>query len=305
MQMRVTRRWAVAIGMALFTLVPPPLAEVPSLASPSRLTLTPLGSVVVSDARRKSVMFLDGVSLEVLDEIKIQGRPLAVGWGDNRLFVGNESTAVVEIYEQKRNGKWHLVRNLTGRSGQINQPTDIAVDKADGLVFVVSGGANSVMVFSTSGVFLRTLAIPGNALENLLDPTGIAVDGNAREVLVSDFGDPLAGIAARVQIYDYDGNHLGQISGESGQTGFEFSRPQGLVVSARGEILLVDSLMGQVLVFDREELRGVRTLGTYGSDPGQLLLPLDVAMDPDSMDVFVSNNRLGRVEVFEGGGFAP
>jgi DNA-binding beta-propeller fold protein YncE len=119
------------------------------------------------------------------------------------------------------------------------------------------------------------------------------------EVFISDYGDRDFAEPPSVKIYGFNGSYLGAISGDSGQIGYEFSRPQGLATTDRGEILLVDSLLGQVLVFDRTNLQGMATLGRYGTQPGELRLPLDVVVDEEGEDVHVTNNRLGRIESFE------
>jgi hypothetical protein len=45
------------------------------------------------------------------------------------------------------------------------------------------------------------------------------------------------------------------------------------------------------------------TLGSFGDGPGQLMLPLDTVAAAG--DVYVTNNRAGRIERFAGGGIVP
>ena len=113
--------------------------------------------------------------------------------------------------------------------------------------------------------------------------------------------------AQPVQIFDYDGNLLKTISGKIGMMGRRFSSPQGLAVDGLGHIFLVDCLIGRVLVLDRNTGATVKSLGTYGRSgaPGEMALPLDVVIDSRSKDVFVTNNHLGRIEVFVKGGLVP
>ena len=139
----------------------------------------------------------------------------------------------------------------------------------------------------------------------LAKPTGIAVDVTRQEVLVADYGDTESGIYPRVQIFDYNGTLLSSISGRAGMMGNRFSRPQGLAVDGEGHIFMVASWLGRVMVFDREAGAELASLGTYGTDPGQLALPLDIVINADSKDVFVTNNRPRRVEVYVGGGVLP
>ncbi len=289
-------------GAAAFLLfLASPVEAQPLFRSPVRIALAPNGNLIVSDYREGAIFTLDRRNLEVVRAFTVPGRPLAVAWERGRLFVGNEATGSVEVYN--RAGKW--LYDLGGAKGIIRQPADIAIDARRGLAFVVDGYDRIVKVFDTRGPLLYTISGPGTAPDQLARPTGIALDQDREEVLVSDYGDPEAGIPARAQIYDYTGDYLGAISGEAGAGEFRFSRPQGLAVDGIGHIFLVDSLLGQVLVFDRATGAGLKTLGSFGMAPGQLLLPLDITLDRRAMDLFVTNNRTGRVEVFRGGGTIP
>jgi hypothetical protein len=97
------------------------------------------------------------------------------------------------------------------------------------------------------------------------------------------------------------------ISGESGQEGFNYSRPQGVEVDAFGRVFLTDAVLSQVLVFQQVGgvWTGVSILGSFGFGAEQLALPMDVAVDAQSLDVLVVSNRAGRIEVFPQGGGLP
>jgi DNA-binding beta-propeller fold protein YncE len=299
--------WWTCLGVVACWVTASSIAQAQSFASPTRLAISPQGEVAVTDYRTSSVVILDAGGLGVKQTIEIHGKPLGITWVSRRLFVGNDSTSSIEVYAPRRR-VWRRIRGHvrdrpTRTQGSIPHPTDIAVDESSKLVFVVSGGEKAVKVVDFRGRPLYTLVGPGPG--GLSNPTGIAVDETKREVFVSDYGDPVEGIPASIRIYDYDGNHVAEISGDSGQSGFEFSRPQGLALDDQGHVFQVDSLLGQVLIFDRESLQGLATVGSYGSEAGQLLLPLDVAIDPSTRDLLVTNNRHGRIEVFLEGAVLP
>jgi DNA-binding beta-propeller fold protein YncE len=243
------------------------------------------------------VVLLDGKTLAAKGEIEIDGNPLGVAWGGDVLYVGNDSTAAVDIYAPQRNGRWKVSGSLGGPSSPIPKPTDLAYDRYSGHLFVLSAGLKRVLVFGADGRLVTTIGVVDDSPSCLTQPTALAIDTLTEEVFVSDYGDSASGESAGVKIYGFDGSYLGAICGDAGQGGFEFSRPQGMALSSAGEILLADSLLGQVLVFDRTTLLGVASLGSYGTAPGQLLLPLDVALDAEDGRVVVTNNRAGRLEV--------
>ncbi len=280
------------------------LAAAPSaqtLRSPVRIAQAPGGDLFVSDYLQQSILLLREGDLAVRRWFRVDGRPVAVAWGRGRIFVGNESTGSVEV--RNRAGRW--LYDLGHAKGLVRQPQDIAIDDGRGLAFVVDGWDKLVKVFDINGRLLFTMPGASAGDDRLRSPTGIAIDATREEILVSDFGDPGAGIPARVEILDYRGAHLGQISGASGQRGYEFSRPQGLAVDEIGHVFVVDAMLGQVLVFDRTTGAGLKRLGTFGAGPGQLMLPLDLVIAGASKDVYVTSNRTAKVEVFRQGGLVP
>jgi DNA-binding beta-propeller fold protein YncE len=292
-----------------------PPAERLDLQGPMRLALVPGGDIVVSDTRGRSVFWLHGPNLRVESTLVIKDparedpdRPFGVAWGADRLFVGNDTTGDVEVYAPGKKGSWTKTGRLGDADGLVPNPSDIAVDEESGLVFVVSTGKRTVMVFDIGGSLVDTIAGPGTAPEGLIRPMGIALDTAGQRVLVSDYDDPFTGTPARVQIYDYDGFYLGSISGDptGAEEGFAFFRPQGLAPDGFGHIFLVDSIASQILVFDDDDpFDGVATVGGKGSGPGQLSLPMDVAFDPKTLDLLITDNLNRRIQVFEQGGLVP
>jgi DNA-binding beta-propeller fold protein YncE len=274
------------------------------LRSPIRLTVNGDGLIAVTEFAQQKVLLLDARTQSIRGEIEIDGNPLGVAWGEDVLgervlYVGNDTWGRIEIYGSNRSGKWALLGTLGDVDLPVPGPSDIAFDSLSGRIFVLSGGLKAVLVFSPEGNLLSTIGAGADTENCLRNPTALAVNGITEELLVSDYGEPAFDEPPGIKIYDYEGSYLGMICGDPGQTGYEFSRPQGLAATDAGKILLADSLLGQVLVFERTSLTGVSTLGSYGTQPGQLRLPLDVVVDEAGENVLVTNNRLGRIESFE------
>ncbi len=276
------------------------------LISPIRLAIARNGLLLVSDSRTRRIVKLNRGNLGVIGSFEVKGKPIAVAADGHKIYVGNTKTHRVEVYGKRG----QLLYTLGGEGYEFQRPIDIAIDRARGHVFVVDGGAKLIEVFDVStdpvGTLLRTIPAGGADPDVLTNPTAIAVDTTRQEVIVSDYGQLGVG-SARVQIFDYAGNHLKSISGKAGMMGKRFSRPQGLAVDCQGHIFLVDCFIGRVLVLNRNTGRTVKSLGTYGRSGalGEMALPLDVVVDPRTKDVFVTNNRLGRIEVFVKGGLVP
>jgi DNA-binding beta-propeller fold protein YncE len=297
-------RVAVLAGLLVcLVLAFPSISSARQLGSPVRVAVMSSGHVLVTDHYGNRVVEWDPSKNKVVRSIDVLGIPDGLAWGWGKIFVGNQTTQSVEVYS--RTGK--LLSVLGGVPGLVSRPNDIAVDSDAGLVFVLDAQTRLVQVYGSydsGGALLYTIPAPG--AKPLHRPASLTVDPARREVLVSDFGEfGSFGSRALVNIYDYDGNYLGEISTRTQLAEYRFSAPQGLTVNGLGQVYLVDSMRGQVLVFDRETLRGVATIGEAGRAPGNLLFPLDVEIDGKTSDVYVTNYRLGRLEVFIGMGVSP
>jgi DNA-binding beta-propeller fold protein YncE len=284
---------------------------------------------MVGDYVGGNVVFLDPETLALQDTLPLpvedQGpgpilrtKPTGVAFMNGRFYVGDERSGFIQVYVKpgaikpngkvrknpKKVGKWKLVSaNLTGFA--IGGPSDIVADEALGLLFVASKGDKTIYVVDETGAVIRTIGGPGSA-SPVGQPQGLALDRAGQRMFVSDGGAEVCtwrgcAPASLVRVYDYNGNFRGEISGDSGQENFEFSRVQGVTVNSLGHVYLVDSFRSQVLVFDEVSTNswaGIGTFGSKGTGPKQLLLPMDVVVDEASSGVYVTNSMQGRVEVF-------
>jgi DNA-binding beta-propeller fold protein YncE len=268
------------------------------LESPIRLTMTPEGNLLVSDYKLGMIVTVDHKSLKPTKWFGVEGKPLAVAYARGHIYVGNTTAKCVEVYA--RGGK--KLARLGSPGDVIEQPTDIAIDEKKGLIFVVDGGEKRVKVFDLKRKFVRL--IPGLNPDGkvLTNPTGIAVDPVNKEVYVSDYGDRARRIYARIQIFDYNGNLIGTVKSKQGMFGTRFSRPQGLAVDNDGHIFMLDCYSGEIMAFDRFTGKTVKKMAGFGTEPGKLRLPLDLVIAPDTKDIYVTNNRSARVELFKEGG---
>jgi DNA-binding beta-propeller fold protein YncE len=217
------------------------------------------------------------------------------------IFSGNDSTDKIDVYQEMRRRKGGRKKSLNEETVKYTkrfsfpltkkdkvQALDIEVDQATKKVFVVDGLKKEIQVYDLRGRLLSTLGGFGD----LTMPKGLALDPAAEEVFVSDYGDAGRGISAAIKVFDYSGKLLRSITGQ-------FGRPHGVDV-ADERIFFVDSLLGQVLEFDRNQGGQIAAHGCVGSDAGHMRLPRDLIYNASLGAVFVAdfrNQRVTRVDV--------
>ena len=260
-----------------------PLRE---LATPVRVALMPGGRLLVSDYDARAIRVLSQLDLSVQRSFAIAGKPVAVAWGLGRIFVGNETLGRVEAY----NLGGQLMATF-GETGSILLPNAVAVDTESSLVMVLDAAAKVIKVFDLDGRFLLLLTQPG-ALEN---PSAMAFDPARQLVLISDFGAFSNSVFAKpkpfVRQFDLRGTEQIKFTGT-------FARPQGISVDDLGRLYVVDSYKSQVQVLDAASGVLLGVLGSLGSGPGELNLPLDVVYSAESGKLYVTDNRNHRITTF-------
>lgn len=240
----------------------------------------------------------------------VGGRPMGVAVADSRrrkvVFTGNDSSDKIDVYLEKRRFKRDKTTKLRvenveykkrfsfPRSRTVKvQALDIEVDSAEKKIFVVDGLKKEIQVYNFRGRLLSAFGAHGD----LTTPKGLAIDSVSKEVFVSDYGDVGRGISASIQTFDYSGRKLQSITGE-------FGRPQGVDVTS-SSILVVDSLLGQILEFDRSTGNRRATHGCIGSGAGQMRLPRDLFYNASLETVFVADFRNRRITTVDVKGISP
>lgn len=270
------------------------------VTSPVRMAVTADGLLLVSDYDQQAVFTLDPGTRKIISVLPVGGRVTGVAASGERVFVGNETTGGIEIYDANSGFSGFL----GGDQQFVLNPTDLTIDESADLLFALDGEDRNIKVFSLAGegALVQTIAGPGMEEHLLQHPTGIAIDAAAQEIYVTDYGEIDQGVDPRVLIFGYDGVYRQSVSGNDGAQGFFFSKPQGIAIGETGHIFVADAWLGRVAVMDRATGEEVGRLGQFGQKRGQLRMPLDLLIFGPDRDLFVTSNLTGRVEVFHKGG---
>jgi len=260
---------------------PPPqvtfLGEIraPQLKAPCRLAVAPDGDIVVSDPKAKAVhVFRAGGRYRFrLDRV---GEPLGVAVaGDGMIYVGDLGYGSVRRYDPMGNYVGTLASGLV-------MPADLAIDGETGVVYVSDSRTHQVRGFNALGTAVVTLGGLGSASGQLNFPTGVAFAPTAGTLYVVDH------LNRRVETFDRAGAFVSSFAVSE--------RPQGLAIDGQGRLYQVDAFQSRVEVRDPQGAH-VSYLGTAGSTPGRMLVPLDAVVDGYNR-LLVTSYATGAIVVY-------
>lgn len=255
----------------------------PQPDTPVRIAWAAGEQFLVSDYQKQTVQFRDGQTLALQRSLAITGHPLAVGYASGKIFVGNETTQCVEVYDSTSGA---LLYTLGDGPGSIPLPNDLAIDEAAGRVFVTDSSNKRVEVFSSTGPLLYTITDPA-----LIQPVSVVLDATGEQLYISDVGDGLNNLTGKVLVFTAAGQFERTITGE-------FTHPKGLTVDDAGHLYLVDALLGQVLVLDDLSGQEIARLGVEIPYAGPRKMPFDAVFDSARQRILVTDYLLGKIETY-------
>jgi DNA-binding beta-propeller fold protein YncE len=259
--------------------------------APTRLAFAPDGRLFVTDPRTCSVFIYDpnmaDPNLLVVGELKGLDKPLGIAVDSaGFIYVGNDGRNNVEIFNPSGN------RIRTIGDGFIQMPNVIKIGPDDN-IYVCDSKGTAVYVYSLKGKLLRTI---GSGLLSFPSSIEIATVQTSpgvfeTELYVADQTHD------QVKVFDLEGNFLRSFGGKVvfGWMG-RFFCIQSLQMDSLGRLHVLDSAMKKVQILDPQTGAYIDDYGQEGSDPGQLKLPQDIAINGNG-DVVVANNGNNRVEV--------
>ena len=253
---------------------------------PVRLATDTAGRLYVADPRLGLITIRDE-SGHLLGVKRGFDRPLGVAVdASGRIFVCEAGKGRVSIYTPG----WVPAGALGQGDGEFQLPNHLQITP-DGHIYVVDSAANLVKVYSPYNQMVLQFGGSGRLDGQFNFPTGLAVTP-AGEIFVSDQGNE------RIQVFDAAGAFLRKFGGPLGMAGSNttFGRVQGLLADGQGRIYLADSFRGVVKVLNATGT-ALGTIGSFGSEAGQLTGPASLALDRNNR-LFVATPGNTRVEIF-------
>ncbi len=267
--------------------------SVSRLYQPRDVAVSPDGKrVYVSDYAQHLVFLFD------LENGKVShvgnGKPLSRPFGlaldaDENLYVVEQAAKRIRVHDREGN----VLRTITHPS--LVRPTDIAVDRARGRLYVADPATKSteehaVKIFDLEGNLIGTIGDgKGDCQGCLYFPTFVTVDGEGNVYVSSTLN-------ARVDVFDPEGKYTKTLGGRGTNFGL-FDKPKGVALDTFGNVYVVDSGWSNVQIFNPKG-EVLLFFGGRGSYPGLLKNPTGIAIDSENR-IYVADYLNYRVTVYE------
>jgi DNA-binding beta-propeller fold protein YncE len=171
--------------------------------------------------------------------------------------------------------------------GELESPRGLALD-GDGDLLVADSGNNRIQKLSPDG---HPLAVwggpnPGDGPRQFRQPCGVAAarDGS---IYVADTWNH------RIQKLDGDGRYV--LEWRERNPGFW--GPRAVAVAPDGTVFVADTGNKRILAYDPNG-RSLFAFGGEGVEPGQLVEPVGLAIDPEGQVLYVADTGNHRVQAF-------
>ena len=179
--------------------------------------------------------------------------------------------------------------------GQFEAPRGVAL-APDGSVYVADSRNNRIEKFDATGKLLLTWGTFGSLDAKTADPGtfnepwGVAVGADG-SVYVTDTWNH------RVQKFDANGQFIKMwgIFGQ-GETPDAFWGPRAIAIDKQGRVYVADTGNKRMAIFDANG-NSLGSVGTGGSDPGQLDEPVGLAVTSDGT-LYVADTWNQRIQVW-------
>ena len=194
--------------------------------------------------------------------------------------------------------------------GEFDIPTDLAINKDNGDIYVVDSDNNRVQKFESDGDYdnLEFGSSSSGDDEYLGLPTAIAIDRKSDYIYVAD------STTDSISAFDDKGNFQFNF-GDGGSSDAEFRDPSGMVVNDSDQMLYVaDTDNNRIQVFEltdgdncpsgtdeiiNDQVCFVKDFGSSGNDEGEFDKPEGLAYDDDNDLLYVADTDNNRIQVFE------
>lgn len=271
---------------------------------PTSLTIDAAGNVLVTERGNDRVQKFSPAG-EYLDKFGSYGtgngqfngpEGIAID-AEGDIWVADTYSGRVQEFDSEGNFL-QVVGSKGSGEGQIGEPTGIDIDPS-GNLWVADWQNNRVEVFDSEGGFLDQFGSQGTGEGQFNRPDALDID-DAGNVWVGDQNND------RVQRFDLAAQYIDQFGeGGSGEGQFNFAYPMGLEAKD-GHIWVADVNNHRIQEWVMPGAKELFTahgqsVGSQGSEPGELSSPADVAVDEQG-GLWIADRGNDRIQHFDSEG---
>lgn len=267
--------------------------------SPVRLALGSQGNLYVTDDKADSVFIYDP-NMVLIGQLKGLSKPMGITVDQaGNIYVGNSGRKNIEKYSPTGTKIATVLKN-------IKVANDFEFD-ADGNLYVVDSKADLIRVFDTNNNELPSIGAGKLRFPSAIDIADVN-DGTGQIVTelyiaghVAVENDNPDNDNNSIKVYDLQGNFKRSFGPLF--SGFmsvkwkgKFARAQSIQLGPDGNLHVLDTVLANVQIIDKNTGLYITHYGIKGTGVGQMDLPLDIIIK-DDRKVVVANHRNKRVEV--------
>jgi DNA-binding beta-propeller fold protein YncE len=220
----------------------------------------------------------------------LQPTDIAVG-KNNVLYVVDGVNNSIKVFNEEGDYRFSFGGKGTTQ-GRFDTPVGVTVDSS-GMVYVTDTGNRRVQVFTPEGKVIHQIILPFENVKKPRDPVGIALDESVKRLYVSDNDNH------QILVYSLTDYKLLSVWGSEGSGMQQFRYPFLMDSNNDGAVFVVDVFNTRIQQWQGD--RGLKSIGEWGVDLGQLYRPKGVCVDTKGL-VFVSDSVLGVIQVFNRNG---
>lgn len=229
-----------------------------------------------------NLIFATGLDVKLLGVLK-EGVNVPAGVVTNsegKIFVADKKTHQILVFDKE--GKLIKSAGEKGnKSGQLNQPVDLAIYKDK--LYVLEQGNSRISYFDLDLNFINSFGLKGNKAGEFNSPTGMSID-SYDNVYVADTNNK------RIQILNLQGIFYTSIDDK-----IIFKNPVDVAVDSMRNIYVLDN--NKVFKFSPEE-KLILTFGSMGKETSQFKNPTSIAVDKKGY-IYVADQGNFRIQVFD------
>ena len=161
--------------------------------------------------------------------------PVGITIHNKRVYVADQSNHRICVFQCDG-----IFIHTIGRSVQLNQPSDVAVNDNNQLL-IANYGKDCISVFTLDGYYVNKFGSSGNSKGQLSNPVSLTIDMYGF-ILISEKGND------RLSIFDKDGVFV-HCFGSEGTAMGQFSYPRGVALSPNSRIYISDHGNKRIQIF--------------------------------------------------------